>query len=246
MHLGASGITGTLGAIPFTLTRPAFQARINEAPQAGRYTLALPLPADPALPQGYGFAFATVSNVGSVRLDGTLGDGTPFSASGILTSSGDCAIFATPYGGKGLIAGTLTFTDTLDGSLFWAKPLIPRAKRYPAAFTAGLAPEGSRYTFLKNTQALAWPNGATLTIDALDSLPATLGSVTLNTKNKLTITGAAVTLTLNTTSGTITGTVRDSANKPLPIHGILLQDEASIRAQVLTPTHTGPVELDAN
>ena len=246
MHLGASGITGTLDAIPFTLTRPAFQAKINEAPQAGRYTLALPRPADPALPQGYGFASVTVSNVGSVRLNGTLGDGTPFSASGILTSSGDCAIFATPYSGKGLIAGTITFGDTLDGSLFWAKPLIPRAKRYPATFTAALAPEGARYTFEKNTPALAWPNGATLTIDALDSLPSTLGSVTLNTKNKFTITGAAVTLSLNTTSGTITGTVRDSANKPLPIHGILLQDEASIRAQVLTPAHTGPVELDAN
>ena len=57
LHLGKQNIAGKLTAngktLSFQLVRPSYKES-KPAPQAGTYTLALPHPADPSLPQGDG------------------------------------------------------------------------------------------------------------------------------------------------------------------------------------------------
>ncbi len=253
LHLGVAGVTGEITldstAIPFLLTPPAFNSKTNKAPQAGSYTFTFPHPADTAQPQGDGYATVTVSASGVVALAGALGDGSVISVGGNLTSDGEWAVFATPYGGKGLFAGTLAFHDDtidfVDGAVFWSKPEIMKAKKYPGAFTADIAVLGSRWTPpARNTAALDITDWNLAIGNGVLTQPLT-ATTTLNTVNIFTLTGATGTkLTLAPKTGILTGSFPGANGKPVKFNGALLQSQRIGRGVFALPDKTDPVTLD--
>ena len=253
LYLGVAGVTGEITldstAIPFLLTPPAFNSKTNKAPQAGSYTFTFPHPADTAQPQGDGYATAMVSASGVVALAGALGDGSVISVGGNLTSDGEWAVFAPPYGGKGLFAGTLTFHDDtidfVDGAVFWSKPEIMKAKKYPGAFTADIAVLGSRWTPpARNTAALDITNW-NLAIGNGVLAPPVIGAASLSSVNIFTLTGApGIKLTLATKTGLLSGSFPGANGKPVKFNGALLQSQRIGRGVFALPDKTGPVTLD--
>ena len=147
-----------------------FNGTTNPAPQAGAYTLAFaPDLTQPATPQGSGFGTATVTRKGAIRFAGTLADGTVIMQGASLSPDGEWPFFIPLANGKGSISGILKFQDELlDGILAWFKPQT-RTPLYPAAFTATVAVEGSR--FVKNptlpASALITFNGGGIAIPNL-------------------------------------------------------------------------------
>ncbi len=106
------------------------------------YTFLIPSPestADPALPAGDGYGWATVTSSGGIIARGKTGDGTPFTTRGYLTEDGQWHLYQPLYGGRGMIAGVVSFRDVpavsdLDGALDWVKNPNPRDRRYPDGF----------------------------------------------------------------------------------------------------------------
>lgn len=104
-------------------------------------------------PQGTGFATVRVLPTGSVRMNGWLADGTPFTANSILDPCGDIPLFALPYGTGGGLAGILHVdlgdapgswaNNLLTGTLTWTRP--PAATTlYRAGFTINIFAVGTR------------------------------------------------------------------------------------------------------
>jgi hypothetical protein len=122
----------------------------------GLYNVVISPDSDPAAgPGGYSFASATVSKTGGVVLSLTLADGTSpvtsFSTS--LTGGGICPVFASLYGGKGVLIGALQFradgtsTVTNYGAVHWVK-LPVKDKFYTNGFDYTPAASGGLYESL--------------------------------------------------------------------------------------------------
>ena len=90
------------------------------------YTVRIPHPGDPTVPQGNGYGSLTVSKTGAIRLAGKLGDGTAFSASGGLLANNTFPFYSLLYSKKGSAVGTVQFETTVNGDLDavvgWFKP----------------------------------------------------------------------------------------------------------------------------
>ncbi len=103
-------------------------------------------------PQGAGWATLKVSAAGGVRMTGVLADGSKITAAGPLSKTNRWACFASLYGGKGSLSGTVNFENLtatdLDGpNLLWSKPAIPGAAFYPDGWPDGITTDlfGSQY-----------------------------------------------------------------------------------------------------
>lgn len=175
---------------------PVFVPKVAASPFAGSYTVALPTdPAHPeaAYPKGTGYATLTVTTKGSAKLIGVLGDATPFSAGGAITSGGEFTFFAPRYGGLGFVAGTLTLqgptgSDAVTGTLAWSKPVTKTPKWFPAAFAGEIVVEGSGFVAPPaDPSILDLPGGGALTFAEgnVGVIPAQ--TATLDAQNKVTL-----------------------------------------------------------
>ncbi|MDB6174372.1 MAG: hypothetical protein JWL59_3683 [Chthoniobacteraceae bacterium] len=174
LQLDVAGNTGQLLGIvteesaPFAVVeadRALYTADKNASPPylrlpdalAGPYTVRFSVnesALDPArLPHGYGIAAVNVRSDGSVRLAGTLADGTPISCASALSKNNRWPLYAAFARGDGSISGYVQFQDVpaaddLDGrNLYWFSPEQPGAKRYPLGWADGLKTEliGSKF-----------------------------------------------------------------------------------------------------
>ncbi len=105
----------------------------GEPPSAGylgaAHSFGIEPPADPALPQGYGFASFTVKPAGTLTVIGRLADGVDFTTAGFLGPNGEVLITQTSatadsVGGILLVApgtGPLFANTTISGSLTWSR-----------------------------------------------------------------------------------------------------------------------------
>jgi len=115
----------------------------------GKYLLFMPGDTNSFACQGDGVAALTISRAGTVRIRGTLGDGTRISQSAAVCRNGEVPLYARLYGRKGALVGWLQLTNgtgTLGGELDWIRPDRPKDKHCPLALTAKITAGGGRIT----------------------------------------------------------------------------------------------------
>ena len=136
---------------------------LNPASENGRYT-ALFEPrlgeggfmdgglAANAFPQASGYALMTASKDGTVSLVGRLADGSTVSVSNRLSPQRTLPVYASLYGNRGLVAGTLSFgsaapeQDAAAEAMIWFRP-VGLAAPYKAGWPGGITLDlvGSKY-----------------------------------------------------------------------------------------------------
>lgn len=147
-------ISGTAGGVTLTAAHAAYD-KGGIVAEAGTYTLLLSATGSiSSVPLGTGYAKLTVNKTGGgARMACKLADGTPLTATGVLVSGGggNQFIIYDPalYGGKGLLAGAITFEalagSDCDGTLAWIKPSQTSGNYYKGGFDTDLAAAGSLY-----------------------------------------------------------------------------------------------------
>ena len=223
--LNDDGVISTIEA-----TQNAFQRARVKAPEAGKYTIALPAPGSTtqmALPAGDGVGQVTVGTNGSVRASMVLGDGTRASDSGNLSEDGIWHLFTQLYARKGFLAGKVTFRDQqnvtdFDGPLHWLKPEETRPTSrsfYPSGFETTVNVVGSAYVRPRTgammvAQFVDAANNVQLDLmgGALD--PAfTAKTLTWSTSNRVTFPAPATGESLRVSATSSTGAVSGSYQK---------------------------------
>jgi hypothetical protein len=123
----------------------------NAAPFAGRYNLCIPgVPHSSAVPAGDGYACVNISLAGTPMVSGRLADDSPLTPQTAKFSAwGKWPVYQVWYQGRGMLFGWFSCTDDPDNDcqayLYWIKPAMPAAARYPAGFTLRTSAWGSRY-----------------------------------------------------------------------------------------------------
>ena len=215
---------------------------------AGSYNAYIAPGGDSSQPGGNSFLTAKVAKSGAVSVVLNLADGTSpatsFSTS--MTPNGYCGVYASLYGGKGVIIGLLQFDAssgvpllTAYGNLTWVK--LPVANKF---YTNGFTNTITAFTggLYESLNIFDWTAGI-FTLDGKDT------AVTFSPV-KNTFKGAAITLTPSTgafknSSGTTFKGVVISDNVPTAAGG-----DAGYGFSVTAPTAkdagtTGPVQINA-
>ncbi len=149
-RLGGTLSDGTSTTVLAT-RRNVWQARTNPASQyAGYHTLGLEPAADPALPQGWGYASLTANTAGMATFSGRLADGTPWTWSAALWPDGQIPVHLALYAGRrGVLSGlanidAMTPERPLSGDWLWVRP-SGGGRIYPAGFSTRLTVQGGLY-----------------------------------------------------------------------------------------------------
>jgi hypothetical protein len=186
-------------------------------------------------PGGYGYGTATVSKKGAVAVVMNLADGTSpaISFASSLAWDGTCPIYASLYGGKGVILGWMQFATDGSGiiiqqlhSVSWVK--MPVAdKYYMDGFAAVPGIFGGLYVPPKaGVNVLGWTDG-TLVIDqgySGMSLPDEVDvAVTYNPVRNTFADANKVTIALTPPNGSLRGTFYPTGGKtPFSYRGIVV------------------------
>jgi hypothetical protein len=170
-------------------------------------------------PAGYGFGTVKVDLSGNVLWNGVLADGTRVSQSSTLNKQGYWPLYASLYGGSGLIIGWVQFTNQPGSDFFatnvWIKPPQATVKYYTNAFTNEFPIIGSVYTPpAPGSALLGITNGQVILYGG--NLSAPLAPLTntflLSAQNQpIRPAGSKLSLSLNLSSGLFTGSARDTA-----------------------------------
>jgi hypothetical protein len=223
----------------------AVYSTANPAPQAGKYTLLIPGSENAsAQPGGNGFGAVTVSDTGNVTFSGILGDGTPVSSTGIVSSEGQWPFYASLYGGKGSILGWLTFTNQggISGQTGWFKLGQATAKLYPGGFTNCAEVIGSIYQYTNGLALLGFTEGQ-LSLTNGDLAQSITNQIGLGPDTQATDQSADK-LTFKTSSGLFKGSVTNpETGKPIAVNGIVLQNQNFGAGFFLGSTESGSVRL---
>jgi cyclophilin family peptidyl-prolyl cis-trans isomerase len=154
-------ISGTLydevNAVPFVAYRSQYNASKGRvSPYVGRQHLGFNLSGDSigdeTVPQGHGYAVATLDSNGVVKLTGRTADGATFTSSSFLGGQQQFLIYQSLYKHTGAIVGeaSLFYLDTVgsannptnrfrvDGQVAWTKTTQASAKE--RSYAAGFAP----------------------------------------------------------------------------------------------------------
>ena len=160
-------VVGATFTTEFAVDRLVWSARLNPAPQVGRYTVLLPSSGAASLqkaPRGDGYATITVSTAGAAVISGKLADGTALTRSTIVSKDGRVPLYASLYRNLGMASGWFTFADVAgvsDGAaaLDWIRPADARAKQFAEGFTTQVAMLASKYSApKKNARVLTLAN----------------------------------------------------------------------------------------
>jgi hypothetical protein len=211
--------------------RAVFNAKTLQAPQAGKYTLIIPVDTNSAAgPGGDGFGTVIVSTAGAVSFSGTLADGTKITQKTTLSKNGQWPFYAPLYKGKGSLISWVTFTnetDTdFDGLFNWFKQ-TQTAKYYPGGFTNEAMIAGSRFVT---------PTATNLLIDITNGIVGfTNGNLTTNFTNHVMLDAGGkvfnqgtnkLSLSISKSSGTLSGSVTPpGGGKAVSFKGALLQKQ---------------------
>jgi hypothetical protein len=238
--------TATLGA-----DRALFNGHIAIAPQAGKYTLALPgANGSSSLPAGDGFGTFTVDNAGSVHFSGRLADGTSVSQSATLSWTGQWPLYLPLYGGQGCLVGWVSVpggTKPVAGSVTWVKPALAQSKYYPGGFTLPMAVNGSAYFPPWNGAPILDFANATVIFTGGDLSQGITNSISFGVGNHVINLGPSpLSLSFSASSGTFSGRVVSPSNgQSIAFQGVVLQGQESGFGYFLGPDQSGLVVLSA-
>lgn len=163
-----------------------YNPKTSPNPYTGTYTVALPVSSGAAkYPRGTGFGTLAIAANGSAKLIGMLGDATPITFGGKVTTKGEVLAYIALYKKTGHVFGKImlqgrTANDAVDGTLDWFRP----AAALPAFFDeikSQITIEGSGY------QAPSFAAGAAIFTVANGGIPAVAPkTVTIDAKGKMT------------------------------------------------------------
>jgi len=204
-------------------------AAATNADNFAAYTALLPQDTNAAdAPASYGYALIT--NTGSmIALGGALSDGTPFSRSEPINELNQFPVYASLYGGQGLLLGQLSLDAATGaapaGNLIWSKP-PQQTGLYAGGFYARLGVEGSPWTNSASALA-AFTNGAQLTLSGGTLASNLVFTVQLTSSNTLQQTGGPANFlsgSINGVNGLLTLDFTDSGGNDIAAHGTILQN----------------------
>lgn len=230
----------------------SYSAGVAE-PAAGRYTVAFASPenlGNRSAPDGAGYATATISATGLLKLTGKLPDGTPLTGTAPRLENGSYLSFSKPLAraGSGLGGVLALETDDYEESassrhrarsrFYWVRPAVP-GKVYPEGFGAiRFAVAMERWTPPTQTlslyELLEYPEGAVFNLQLSfipwdgENLPGTL---TINSRGAIVVADSAnpsgFTITLNSETGFFSGKYRaldeNGGTDKVAFRGVLLQ-----------------------
>lgn len=138
----------------FTVDRVVWNAKSRPATMAGNYTILLPAEAGAGVqgaPLGTGFATASVTTAGVVKVSASLADGTKATASSWVSKDGFWPVYASLYKNLGVLMGQLDFTSLegisdVEGPLKWKRPADPKAAMFKPGFETTLDSVGGLFT----------------------------------------------------------------------------------------------------
>ena len=262
MHLDASAFTLSAHLSEFiqagqfhsgaTMLLHGFNASKNPAPQAGRYTMRIKQGTDSTGgPDAPGYALASISKSGVVKMTGKMSDGSALSCSTLLNEDGTAAFYdplykaAYPY--AGYIAGPITFDpaaglQAVTGNLEWKKPAQTKDVFWPLGFSQTRELEGSLYIPpIRGQRILNLPDlSGAMTFTA--SGPASFtNNFLLTTANHLVLLDFPNTrklgIKLVPATGITTGSFYDSTlRKTRQLQGVALQAQGEISGFFLSDT----------
>jgi acid phosphatase len=255
---GTEQITGTVSeqtaggnswTAQLVADRAVFNAKTSPAPQAGKYTMIVPVDTNSASgPGGDGFGTVTVSTAGAVSFSGMLADGTRFTQKAALSKDGHWPLFASLYKGKGSFLSWVTFTNETDrdfnGLFNWFKQ-TQTAKYYPAGFTNEAVLVGSHFLPPTPTNLVLHITNGVVAFTNGNVMPGFTNLVVLDAKGKVTNEGKnRMTLSISKSSGTFTGTVTPpGTNRAVSFKGALLQKQNLGSGFFLGTNESGRVSL---
>jgi hypothetical protein len=254
LQIGNNQLTGTVGdgatwTANIVADRAVFTAQ-NKAPFAGKYTLVLPgtgNPGDTNNPQGDSYGTVVVNAQGGISLSASLADGTRIAQSTIASSNGQWPLFVSLYGGHGQILGWLTFASTPDqdisGQVNWIKQTnIIHAKIYPAGFDYNSDASGS--LFLSSPPPVTTFSNGVVVLSGGNLAADASGIISVNSQNKVTASSPnsnKLRVTVTPSSGLFSGSVLNSAGKPVNFSGVLLQKQGFGAGYFLGTNQSGTV-----
>lgn len=243
----------------FTVDRMVWNAKTKPATMAGNYTVLLPPDADLNAPLGTGFATASVTTAGAVKITATLPDGTATTASSFVSKDGLWPVYASLYKAQGVLMGEMAFEHQEDisdvsGPLTWLRPADAKAVLFKPGFQTTLDALGGLYlkpavnqfmiplSNLGSNAALFLSDGGL--IDEITRL------VTVSAANKaLTPLQDAdkATVTLTPTTGLFTGTfIHPDTQKSIKFQGAVLQPQGLFEGFFLAGAQGGHAAISPN
>jgi hypothetical protein len=277
---GSDTVSGTIhdGLAPFavfTADRALYTARRNPAPPLrsfppgliGSYTVIFAAQepeqqrmSSSGFPQGDGSGVAVVNSNGSMRLTGTLADGTRVSYGNVLSKAQVWPLYDGDAKGKA-ITGPVTFRDIsgvsdFDGhGLLWFQP-AGKGTMYPGGWPQGIRTDliGARYRHphrspvISNLSPANGDGNATLTLTEA-GLPAEglLQPLNIGNDSRVEILGpnpSDVTFALDPRTGLFKGRFMDSVtHDAVKFNGAVIQKQNLGAGAFRTPTGVGAASL---
>ena len=228
--------------------RGGFNSVSNPATNyARRYTVVLPgVDGDASLPAGYGYATLYVDLGGKATLVGKLSEGTTWSQAVLVSSTGEWPLYVPLSGKKGMTVGWMNLktnaANGCDGRLNWIKAAGGGTSYTNGFIRGGIAAYGSAWQ--AHSPAFPWTNG--LAIFSGGGLTNSFtNTFQLRANNAITSTNA-LTLTNNTSLGSLSGTVTPPANlgaSKFSFQGVWLQNQLSGYGWFTNKGTSGKLEL---
>ncbi len=227
----ATGLPGTnapAGDYPFTI-----------APPSGATS--------PQVPGGFGFGRVTISRQGALKLQGTLGDGTPFAGTARPSRSSRWPFYLSLARGQsavqGWIAPATNAVATLESRLTWARAFAVDAATYPAGFSNQVVLTGERLVPpATGRRYLNWVTGVAR-LEGANLVVGVTNAVRLETNNTISVTTpnpSALRLNLDLASGLVDGSfIHPWAGTTNLLRGALFKPGESIRGQFRDGDQTG-------
>ncbi len=252
---GAARVAGTISAGRWTAglvgNRACFDAKTNVAPQQGRYTMILPgAHGSTNEPAGDSYASLVVSPAGVVSSQVALADGTRITLSAPVSTLSQWPLYASLYGGQGVLWGWLSFTNVSDlaGSPTWTKP-ASKSTYYPAGFSVAAPVRGARYLPPgrgTNVLGLAFTTNLTLTLEGGSLTQVITNRLALSAGGLVTIPGGSgLSLAFTPSTGVFNGkVVTPKTSAPVPFGGVVLQGQEAGFGFFRTAGQSGQARLD--
>ena len=231
--------------------RAIYDGRTKLAPEAGSYTLIVAGAHESTnQPAGDSYGTLTVGKSGAISFTGTLADGTKVTPSAPVSKYGQWPLYASLYGGHGVLWSWLTFTNASDlgGPVAWVK-LPVKTPYYPAGFSLAAEALGARYFPPgkgTNVLGLAASTNLTLTLEGGGLMQGITNRIALAANSHVTpVSGPKLSLTFTPSTGGFRGSVvNPAASKLVSFGGVLLQGRGFGSGFFLGTSGSGEVRLE--
>jgi cyclophilin family peptidyl-prolyl cis-trans isomerase len=226
---GVAFIGGTVSALE--AYRVERRARTNAMALPGNYTFLISGAANAVTaPGGQGFGTMKMTKAGKITMNGTLGDGTPFSEKAELLAQDRWVVSSPLYDKAGAIMGWSRFdtneTGSFSGNLSWFKPSEVADTYYPTGFTSTVTLRGAPFTVAPaGERVFNWTNG-TVTIQGGNLQRSMIYRVQLNDDDTFTVlTGPTpLTLAIDRNTGQISGSfLHPVTQADTPLEGTIVR-----------------------